>query len=88
MTPTVLVIGFFRSGLYGLFVVETIFIGLVATILVVFGPASSATLCPLTGLRQIVVSRFTSETWGARLCSIMNVIIKVGYALPTFIVGG
>ncbi|KAF7557470.1 hypothetical protein G7Z17_g740 [Cylindrodendrum hubeiense] len=88
MNPGVLVSGVIGSGLYGLSVVEAILIGLVATMLGALGPAFSATLCPPTGLRQIAVSRFTFGIWGAKLCSIMNVVIEVGYAVPTSIAGG
>lgn len=48
----------------------------------------AATLAPPTGLRQISVSRFTFGIWGARLCSILNVVVNLSFGVSNAIVGG
>lgn len=87
LTPTSFVIGALGIAL-GLSTNETILIAMVAAISASIPPAWAATLAPQTELRQIASARFTFGVWGTRLCSVLNVVVNLSYAVSTAIVGG
>lgn len=51
-------------------------------------PAFTATLSPMTGLRQVAVSRYSLGLWGSKIAAVLNVVINVGYATIAAILGG
>jgi NCS1 nucleoside transporter family len=50
--------------------------------------AYTGTLGPKTGLRQIATSRYSFGFWGAKLCSVLNVIVGGGFAVVNVVVTG
>jgi NCS1 nucleoside transporter family len=48
----------------------------------------TGTLGPKTGLRQIATSRYSFGFWGAKLCSVLNVIVGGGFAVVNVVVTG
>lgn len=86
-SPTLIPIGML-GPIFGLSVNVSIILTVFATIIGSTVPAFTATLCPPTGLRQIAVARYSLGIWGAKLCSVLNVIINIGYATIASIVGG
>jgi purine-cytosine permease-like protein len=86
-SPTLIPIGML-GPIFGLSVNVSIILTIFATIIGSTVPAFTATLCPPTGLRQIAVARYSLGIWGAKLCSVLNVIVNIGYATISSIVGG
>lgn len=43
---------------------------------------------PKTGLRQIATSRYSFGFWGAKLCSVLNVIVGGGFAVVNVVITG
>lgn len=74
--------------LFGLSVQDSIIVTVVATVVGSCLPAFTATLSPLTGLRQIVVSRYAFGMQGAKLCSLLNTVINIGYGIIGCILAG
>lgn len=72
----------------GLSVNTSIIITICATVMGSVVPALTATLCPLTGLRQIAISRYSLGLWGSRLAAILNIVINIGYSVIAAILGG
>jgi NCS1 nucleoside transporter family len=50
--------------------------------------AYTGTLGPKTGLRQIATSRYSFGFYGAKLCSVLNVVIGAGFAVVNVVVCG
>ncbi|MCJ1474350.1 hypothetical protein MMC13_003008 [Lambiella insularis] len=50
--------------------------------------AYTGTLGPKLGLRAIATSRYSFGWWGAKLCSVLNVIVGGGFAVVNFVVVG
>lgn len=50
--------------------------------------AYTGTLGPKLGLRQIAASRYSFGFWGAKLCSVLNVIVGGGFAVVNAVVVG
>lgn len=50
--------------------------------------AYTGTLGPKLGLRAIATSRYSFGFWGAKLCSLLNVIIGGGFAVVNYVVVG
>lgn len=50
--------------------------------------AFTATLGPQLGMRQIATSRYSFGFWGAKLCSVLNVIVSAGFAVVNTVVVG
>lgn len=48
----------------------------------------TGTLSPKLGLRQIAVSRYSFGFWGAKLCSVLNVIVGGGFYVVNLVVVG
>jgi NCS1 nucleoside transporter family len=53
-----------------------------------FCTAYTGTLGPRTGLRQIAISRFSFGFWGAKLCSVLNIIIGIGFSVINVVITG
>lgn len=73
---------------FGLSVKTSIILTVFATIIGSAVPAFTATLSPMTGLRQVAVSRYSLGLWGSKLAAIRNVIINVGYAIIASVIAG
>ncbi|KFY15557.1 hypothetical protein V492_01898 [Pseudogymnoascus sp. VKM F-4246] len=86
-SPTLIQIGML-GPIFGLSVNTSIILTVFATVIGSVVPAFTATLCPPTGLRQIAVARYSLGIWGAKLCSLLNIIVNIGYATISSIVGG
>jgi purine-cytosine permease-like protein len=50
--------------------------------------AYDGTLSPKLGLRQIAVSRYSFGFWGAKLCSVLNIIVGGGFFVVNLVVVG
>lgn len=86
-SPTLIQIGML-GPIFGLSVNTSIILTVFATLLGSTVPAFTATLCPPTGLRQIAVARYSLGIWGAKFCGVLNIIVNIGYATISSIVGG
>ena len=60
----------------------------VGTFLGALCTAYTGTLGPKTGLRQIATSRYSFGFWGAKLCSVLNVIVGGGFAVVNVVITG
>jgi purine-cytosine permease-like protein len=70
---------------FGLSLRQSIAAGIVGTMLGAFCTASTGTLSPKLGLRQIASSRYSFGFYGAKLCSVLNVIIGGGFAVVNYV---
>ncbi|OBT66050.1 hypothetical protein VE03_03264 [Pseudogymnoascus sp. 23342-1-I1] len=86
-SPTLIQIGML-GPIFGLSVNTSIILTVFATLIGSTVPAFTATLCPPTGLRQIAVARYSLGIWGAKFCGVLNIIVNIGYATISSIVGG
>ncbi|KFY32740.1 hypothetical protein V495_08778 [Pseudogymnoascus sp. VKM F-4514 (FW-929)] len=86
-SPTLVQIGML-GPIFGLSVNTSIILHVFATLLGSTVPAFTATLCPPTGLRQLAVARYSLGLWGAKFCGVLNIIVNIGYATISSIVGG
>ncbi|PYI13768.1 hypothetical protein BO99DRAFT_426834 [Aspergillus violaceofuscus CBS 115571] len=87
MNPSNIILGMY-GPMFGLSVYDSILVGVLGTFFGAMGPAFAATLAPLTGLRQIAITRFSLGIWGGRVCAILKVIIIGGYAIVQTILSG
>ena len=85
--PTMIPIGILGPT-FGLSVHTAVLLTVLATLAGTGWPAFTATLSPLTGLRQIAVSRYAFGVWGSKLCGVLNVVVNVGYAVIACVLGG
>ncbi|RMZ92560.1 hypothetical protein DV736_g226, partial [Chaetothyriales sp. CBS 134916] len=60
----------------------------VGTFLGALCTAYCGTLGPKTGLRAIATSRYSFGFWGAKLCSVLNVIVGGGFAVVNVVITG
>lgn len=60
----------------------------VGTFLGALCTAFTGTLGPKTGLRQIATSRYSFGFWGAKLCSILNIVVGGGFAVVNIVTTG
>lgn len=51
-------------------------------------PAATGLLGPKLGMRQIATSRYSFGFWGAKLCSVLNVVVGGGFAVVNTVVVG
>ncbi|KKY24136.1 putative cytosine permease [Phaeomoniella chlamydospora] len=51
-------------------------------------PAYTGLLGPKLGMRQIATSRYSFGFWGAKLCSVLNVVVGGGFAVVNVVVVG
>jgi purine-cytosine permease-like protein len=70
---------------FGLSLKATIAASIVGNLLGALCTAFVATLSPKLGLRQIATSRYSFGFWGAKLCSILNIIIGGGYGVVNYV---
>lgn len=87
MSPGLIPVGML-GPFFGLSVHVSIILTVFATVLGTCIPAFTATLSPLTGLRQIAVARFAFGIWGAKLCGLLNIIVNLGYGALNCIISG
>ena len=87
ISPTLIPIGML-GPIFGLSVNTSIILTVFATIIGSVIPAFTATLSPMTGLRQIAVARYSMGLWGSRISALLNIVINVGYGTIAAIVGG
>ena len=80
-------IGFLGPGL-GLSLGQSVACIVSGTFLGALCTAYTGTLGPKTGLRQIAVSRYAFGFWGAKLCSVLNVVVGGGFAVVNVVVCG
>lgn len=74
--------------LLGLSVADSIVITIIGTVVGSCYPAFTATLGPLTGLRQVAMSRYVFGIQGSKLCSFLNIIVNIGYGVIGCILAG
>lgn len=86
-SPTMIQIGIL-GPILGLSVNTSIVLTIFATLIGSTVPAFTATLSPMTGLRQVAVSRYSLGLWGSKLAAVLNIVINVGYATIAAILGG
>jgi purine-cytosine permease-like protein len=70
---------------FGLSLGQTIAASVVGNILGALCTAFDGTLSPKLGLRQIATSRYSFGFYGAKLCSVINVIVSGGYAVVNYV---
>lgn len=73
---------------YGLTLGQSVAAIVVGTFLGALCTAYCGTLGPKTGLRAIATSRYSFGFWGAKLCSVLNVIIGGGFAVVNVVITG
>ncbi|KIW80944.1 hypothetical protein AYO21_10712 [Fonsecaea monophora] len=73
---------------FGLTLGQSVAAVVVGTILGALCTAYTGTLGPKTGLRQIATSRYSFGFWGAKLCSVLNVIVGGGFAVVNVVITG
>ncbi|KAJ9609784.1 hypothetical protein H2200_006112 [Cladophialophora chaetospira] len=73
---------------FGLTLGQSVAAIVVGTILGAMCTAYTGTLGPKTGLRQIAVSRYSFGFWGAKLCSVLNVVVGGGFAVVNVVITG
>ncbi|OAA35563.1 Permease, cytosine/purines, uracil, thiamine, allantoin [Metarhizium rileyi] len=86
-SPTMIQIGIL-GPILGLSVNTAIVLTIFATLSGSTVPAFTATLSPMTGLRQVAVSRYSLGLWGSKLAAVLNIVINVGYATIAAVLGG
>ena len=77
MHVSYLPIGVLAAG-YGLSFNHSMASAVVGVCLGALFPAYTGTLGPKLGLRQIATARYSFGFWGAKLCSVLNIIIGAG----------
>lgn len=73
---------------FGLTLGQSVAAIVVGTFLGALCPAYTGVLGPKTGLRQIATSRYSFGFWGAKLCSVLNVIVGAGFAVVNVVITG
>lgn len=87
LSPTFIPIGML-GPIFGLSVHTSVILTIFAALTGSTMPAFTATLSPQTGLRQLALARYSVGLWGSKICSILNVVINVGYATVAAIIAG
>ena len=73
---------------YGLVYRDSAAAIVVGTFLGALCTAYCGTLGPKTGLRAIATSRYSFGFWGAKLCSVLNVVVGGGFAVVNVVITG
>ncbi|CAN8103287.1 unnamed protein product [Discula destructiva] len=73
---------------FGLSLKQNVAATLVGSLLGALCTAYDGTLSAKLGLRQIAVSRYSFGFWGAKLCSVLNIIIGGGFFVVNLVVVG
>lgn len=87
MAPGMITIGAL-GPIFGLSVADSIMITCIANAAGSLVPAWTSTLVPLTGLRQVAVSRYAFGIQGSKICGALTVFVNVGYAVIGAILAG
>jgi purine-cytosine permease-like protein len=86
-SPTMIQIGIL-GPVFGISVNTSMVLTILATLTGSTVPAFTATLSPMTGLRQVAISRYSLGLWGSKLAAALNVVINIGYATIAAVLGG
>jgi len=70
---------------FGLSLGQSIAASVIGTAMGAICTGCTGTLGPKLGLRQIACSRYSFGFWGAKLCSVLNVIIGGGFAVVNYV---
>lgn len=73
---------------FGLSLKQTIAATIIGSLLGAICTAYDGTLSPKLGLRQIAVSRYSFGFWGAKLCSVLNIVVGGGFFVVNLVVVG
>ncbi|KAI9710073.1 MAG: hypothetical protein M1828_002220 [Chrysothrix sp. TS-e1954] len=73
---------------FGLSLKQTIASAIIGNALGALCTAYTGTLGPRLGLRQIGCARYSFGFWGAKVCSLLNIIVGGGFAVVNFVVVG
>ena len=73
---------------FGLSFRQNVAASIIGTLLGAICTGFTGTLGPKLGLRQIACSRYSFGFWGAKLCSVLNVVIGGGFAVVNYVVVG
>ncbi|OCK81554.1 hypothetical protein K432DRAFT_326108 [Lepidopterella palustris CBS 459.81] len=73
---------------FGLSLNQSVAASVVGTLLGALCTAFTGTLGPKLGMRAIVTSRYSFGWWGAKLCSVLNVLVGGGFAVVNYVVVG
>lgn len=73
---------------FGLTLAQSAAAIVVGTFLGALCTAYTGTLGPKTGLRAIATSRYSFGFWGAKLCSVLNVVVGGGFAVVNVVITG
>ncbi|KAI9666094.1 MAG: hypothetical protein M1821_004029 [Bathelium mastoideum] len=73
---------------FGLSLHQSVAASMVGIVLGALCTAYTGTLGPKLGLRQVATSRYSFGFYGAKLCSVLNVVIGGGYAVVNLVVAG
>jgi purine-cytosine permease-like protein len=70
---------------FGLSLKQSVAASIVGTVLGALCTSFTGTLGPKLGLRQIATSRYSFGFWGAKLCSVLNVLIGGGFSVVNYV---
>ncbi|KAK0756037.1 hypothetical protein N5P37_011410 [Trichoderma harzianum] len=73
---------------FGLSLKQSIAASIIGIILGALMTATTGTLGPKLGMRQIATSRYSFGFWGAKLCSVLNIVVGGGFAVVNYVVVG
>lgn len=73
---------------FGLSLKQNVAATVVGNLLGALCTAYDGTLSPKLGLRQIAVSRYSFGFWGAKLCSVLNLVVVGGFFVVNLVVVG
>lgn len=73
---------------FGLSLNQSIAASVVGTLLGALCTAYTGTLGPKLGMRAIVTSRYSFGFWGAKLCSVLNIVVAGGFSVVNYVVVG
>ncbi|KAI5459018.1 permease for cytosine/purines, uracil, thiamine, allantoin-domain-containing protein [Mariannaea sp. PMI_226] len=73
---------------FGLSLRQSIASAVIGIILGAMTTAYTGTLGPKLGMRQIATSRYSFGFWGAKLCSVLNIVVGGGFGVVNYVVVG
>jgi NCS1 nucleoside transporter family len=73
---------------FGLSLRQSIAASITGIVLGAMTTSYTGTLGPKLGMRQIATSRYSFGFWGAKLCSILNIVVGGGFAVVNYVVVG
>ncbi|KAH7142001.1 permease for cytosine/purines, uracil, thiamine, allantoin-domain-containing protein [Dactylonectria macrodidyma] len=73
---------------FGLSLRQSVAASIIGIVLGAMTTSYTGTLGPKLGMRQIATSRYSFGFWGAKLCSILNIVVGGGFAVVNYVVVG